>query len=471
MMMRTLGRMRSTRILTLGALLMFASGLAFSQEEASGDRSDGQIEMDVVHVLDGSQALQNDMITAATIQGEVTLSGTVASDSSRRLAEQLVAKVHGVARVNNKLKVGDPQQAAEAENLTLTPQSQSASTDPELAAQQNYQANPSNSAGQSYGQGSSTAPQARPSYNGQASASAGMNSQQGQPAQQDAYPQQAYPQQQQSQQQYPQQQYPQQQQQQPAAPEGYAAMVVPQQAYRLAPAPLTVPQGTLLVLRTRETIQSKQVQEGAPVEFIVMSDVNAGGYLAIPRGATVHGVISQVKNVARGELTGSPSLSVQLTALELGGMSYPLQSDEFRVKGPGKGGRTAGSALGGALLGAIIGGAAGGGSGAAIGAGIGAGAGTAASAASNGPGVWIPAEARVDFHLMAPLTVNAVSQQEALRLSQGLTPGGPTLYRRNPGPGSYGQPTYYSPYGNGPYGPPPVYYRPYTVVGGYGYWR
>ena len=39
---------------------------------ANGARSDGQIEMDVVHALDASQALKNDLITAATIQSEVT---------------------------------------------------------------------------------------------------------------------------------------------------------------------------------------------------------------------------------------------------------------------------------------------------------------------------------------------------------------------------------------------------------------
>jgi len=136
------------------------------------------------------------------------------------------------------------------------------------------------------------------------------------------------------------------------------------------------------------------------------------------------------------------------------------------VKGPNKAGRTAGSAIGGALLGALIGGAAGGGTGAAIGAGVGAGAGTAASAATNGPEAWIPAEARLDFHMLTPITVNPVSEQEALRLAQGLYPGGPTLYHR--GGGYPPPPGYYAP---APYYYGPVYYRPYTVMGGYYVWR
>jgi hypothetical protein len=91
-------------------------------------------------------------------------------------------------------------------------------------------------------------------------------------------------------------------------------------------------------------------------------------------------------------------------------------------------------------------------------------AGTAASAASSGPGVWIPAEALVDFHLAAPVTVTPVSQQEAARLAQGLYPGGPSLYRRG-----YYRPGY--PYGLPYYPYPPVYYRPYFVTGGFYYWR
>ena len=69
------------------------------------------------------------------------------------------------------------------------------------------------------------------------------------------------------------------------------------------------------------------------------------------------------------------------------------------------------------------------GEGAAIGAGAGAATGTVASAASPGPGIWIPAEALVTFHLNTPLTVTPVDAQEAARLAQGLYPGGPSLYR------------------------------------------
>jgi hypothetical protein len=208
-------------------------------------------------------------------------------------------------------------------------------------------------------------------------------------------------------------------------------------------------------VRTAEPLESKHAKDGTQVQFTVIRDVAVGSVLAIPRGATVHGVVTESKNA--GALAGSAELALKLTSLDLGGQNYPIDSDQFKVKSPNKAGHTAGDAIGGAILGAIIGGAVGRGEGAAIGAGAGAAAGTAGSAATPGPRAWIPAEALVTFHLAGPITVNPVSQEEATRLAQGLYPGGPTLYRR----GYYGY----------PYGYPPVYYRPYFISGGYYYWR
>lgn len=421
-MNRPLLRNMSFRLLAWVAVAALSAVVALAQKNAAA-RTDSQIEMDVVHALDAAPQLKNDLITAATIQGEVTLSGTVAKADERQLAESLTAKVEGVAKVHNNLKVGDPQADSTAQNLQMPAEDTSLDEQQQQATQQ-----------QTVQQ--DTATQQTGPYGG------------GQYADQNQYGQ------------YPQQTQP----YRPAYPAqpgyGYAQQQPQQPAYRQAPGPLTIPAGTLLALRTSEPVESKHAKEGQPVQFVLISDINSAGYIAIPRGATFHGVLTEVKNTQRGDLGGSDQLAIRLTSLDLGGQSYELASDEFLVKGPSKAGRTAGSAIGGALLGAIIGGAAGGGAGAAIGAGAGAGVGTAASAASRGPSAWIPAEARVDFHLKAPVTVTPVSEQEALRLSQGLYQGGPALYQR--------QPVYYG----APYPPPPpVYYRPYYSVGGAYVWR
>jgi hypothetical protein len=443
--------------LVLAAAVVWGGVPGSAQESAPAvQRTDGQIEMDVVHALDASQALKNDLITAATIQGDVTLSGTVTSDASRSLAESIAKGVPGVTGVHNNLKVGNPaddpnaqgavddsssqdngdysQQPAPAQPPTMAPgpdQNQAPGYGQNVPPPDSGQNQPQNTQpgyGQApppgYGQNPGYAQAPPPGY--------------GQNPPPPAYGQNPYP--------------PQYQQQYPSGP--------PQPSYDVPNGPLVVPAGTLLQLRTSEPVSSKRATEGTPVQFTVIRDVTVGNYLAIPRGATVHGVISDIQH--SGQLAGSPELALRLTMLDLSGHDYPLQSDLFRVKGPSKTGHTVENAIGGALLGAIIGGAAGGGGGAAIGAAAGGTVGTAASAATPGPNAWIPAEALVTFRLTEPVTVDPVSREEAARLAQGLYQGGPSLYRRAP----YGR-RYYG----GPYGYPPVYYRPYYVIGGAYYWR
>ena len=376
--------------------------------QAAGQRTDGQIEMDVVRALDASKALKKDLITAATIQSEVTLSGTVSSDASAELAESIVSRVSGVTAVHNNLKVGNPQVAQEAAPANAA----------EPGAQQMAESQPED--------GPMPTPQGLPQMS---------------PAPDQA--QAPYP---------------------PSQPRPQFAPARPHAPVYEAPrGPVTVPVGTLLQVRTSEPVGTRNAKDGTPIQFTVIHDVVYGGVLAIPRGATVHGVVTESKKA--GTLGGSAELALQLTSLELGGQNYPVESDQFKVKGPNKAGQTVGSALGAGMVGTIIGCAVGRGVGCAIGAGAGVAAGTAASAASSGPGVWIPAEALVDFHLAGPVTVTPVSQQEASRLAQGLYPGGPTLYRR----GGYYRPGY--PYGLPYYPFPPVYYRPYFITGGFYYWR
>jgi len=434
-MKRTLLNRVIPQVLALAGLVALTGAFVLAQAPDNGSvtvtasqpdqRSDGQIETDVVHALDASKALRGDLITAATIQGEVTLSGTVSSDASSELAESIAGRVAGVTKVNNNLKVGDAQ-AAQAPPPAAPGQQQMADSqgDESMAP---------------------VPPPTPPSMNDGPLPPPGQPQGQGQPQYESPYPP----------------QYgtanPQIIRRRPPAP-----------AYEVPTGPVTIPQGTLLQLRTSEGLTSKRAKDGEPVQFTVIRDVAVGGVLALPKGATVHGVVSEVKKVGSGDLGGSSELALRLTALDLGGQSYPLDSDQFKVKGPSKTGQTVGNAVGGGIVGAIIGCAVGRGAGCAIGAGAGVAAGTAASAASPGPGVWIPAEALVTFHLNTPLTVTPVGAQEAARLAQGLYTGGPNLYRRGYYP--YGSPYYGYGYPYA-YAYPPVYYRPYYMSGGYYYWR
>ena len=459
-MVRSFLNLVNSRFFGWLAVIALGGAMALAQESAtaSGPRTDGQIEMDVVRALDGSEALKNDLITAATIQTEVTLSGTVASDSSRQLAESIAKTVPGVSKVHNNLKVGNPADDANAQGVDLGDQSGQDVADnqqgpdnqgPDNAQNAPPDGQPNQNPNQDYGQNQPPAygqDQQQPGYGQNPPPGYGQNPppSYGRNAPPPGYGQNYPP---------PPPQYPQQPQ--------YGRGQLPPPRYEMPRGPITVPPGTLMQVRTNEPVSSKQARGGEPIQFTLIQDVVLNGVLAIPRGATVHGVIAEVRHPEKGSLTGSAELALELTSLDLTGRTYSVQSDLFKVKGPGKGQRSAGSVVGGALLGAIIGGAVGHGPGAAIGAVAGGGAGAAASAATSGPGVWIPAEALVSFHLVTPVTVEPVNQQEAMRLAQGLYPGGPALYRRPPAGYPY-RPYYYA---------APVYYRPYYTVGGYYYWR
>lgn len=406
-MNRTLFKRVFPQALAWTAVVLLGGAMALAQETgAAPARTDSQIEMDVVHALDASQALKSDLITAATIQGEVTLSGTVSSEASGELAEAIAAHVEGVTKVNNNLEVGNPQAPAKPDAQPM------ANNQPGDAGVPN----PGDAGAPAMNDGPMPVPN-------ESDAQALIRAQ--------------------------------------IRAEIQAQIQAQREAQQQTPkAPVTLAQGTLLQLRTNEPVNSKRAKDGEPVQFTVIQDIFIGNVLAIPRGATARGVVTEVKQA--GDLKGSPVLGLKLTSLDMGGQNYPLDSDQFKVKGPGKGGYTAHNIVGGTMMGTIIGCAVRGPLGCGVGAGVGLAAGTAASAATPGPGVWIPAEARVDFHLSTPLTVTPVSAQEAARMAQGLYPGGPSLYRRGNGP--YGQPYAY-------YGYPPVYYRPYYAVGGYYYWH
>lgn len=473
-------------LVSVGAAAALAQVQAPPQEAPpatqQGQRTDGQIEMDVVKALDDSAALKNDLITAATIQSEVTLSGTVATQADKDLAASIAAHVNGVGKVHNNLQIGNPQQAAADQGYSANDSADGPPPTPSDQANQQDQGQQPQQPEDQQQAGDAQQPPPYPNqsvpYPGQDQGGgypppppAGRAPNPGQypPQYGNQYPQ-PYPGQGQDQGQYP--PYPNQGQPQYGdQPQPYPGPNRQQPRYETARGPVTIPAGTLIQLRTAEPVGSKNAKQGAPVQFTVIRDVTYGGVLAIPRGATVHGVVTETHE--SGQLAGKAEFALALTSLDLGGKTYPLQSDMFKVRGPNKAGYTAGNVVGGAVLGAIIGGIAGGGDGAAIGAGVGAGAGTAASAATRGPGAWIPPEAQVSFHLTEPLTVDPVSEQEAMRLAQGLHPGGPSLYqRRGPyGPRPYGPYPYYGPYRAYPYGYPPVYYRPYYRMGGVYYWR
>ena len=358
------------------AVLLAACLWVIAPSMAQAQSNEGNLQAAVSGALAHDALLKNQPVTATTANGVVTLSGTVETEQQRQEAETVAANVPGVSGIQNNITVSGDHSAqaappADAQQTPPPPPADNQQAAPAPQSEQNPPPPPPDQQAQ-------PAPQRAP-YGG--------------------YPQQPYP-------------------QQPYG--GYGNYPPPQQTS----GPVTIPAGTLLQIRVSETLDTTKLQNGAPFQATVASDVFEGNVLAIPRGAVLQGTVVEVKKP--GALGGSGELQLQLTSLNMGGKTYPVATDIWNSKGPNKAGYTASNTAGGAIVGALIGGLIGRGPGAAIGAVAGGGAGLAASGATNGPRIYLPAESLLNFHLSAPVTVQPVSWQEAQRLERSA----PQLQRR-----------------------------------------
>jgi len=387
-----------------GAVILLATAAWFSSVTVAtaqnqnqngaqqSQRTDSAIQSDVAGAIHQDSALRGQHISAAADKGVVTLTGTVQTQAQSQQAETDAANVSGVSGILNRLEVKSANStapnaglAAQASANQLGPQDQDDQTQDQAQDQGQYQGQ-----NQDQQQNEATAPPPPPDEN--------------QPEQ----PEQPYG---------------------PPPPPDQQGYAPPRQVpYNQAPAaPVTIPAGTLLRVRLSEPLDSAHLKNGTIFQATNAVDVYERGILAIPRGATLTGQVVEAKE--GGKLKGSAVLQLQLMNVNLNGKIFPIVTDVWSSRGPNKAGYTASNAAGGAVLGAIIGGLIGRGAGAAIGAGVGAAGGLAASSASNGPRVYLPVEAQVDFHLANPATVQPVPWQEAQRLASSA-PRPPVLVQR-----------------------------------------
>ena len=206
---------------------------------------------------------------------------------------------------------------------------------------------------------------------------------------------------------------------------------------------ITVMQDTPLQVMNDMPISSRTTKEGARLSFTVTRDVVVDGVLVIPCGAIVYGTVVRAKQA--GRLAGASNLTLQLTALNLDGRTYPLYTPPFKVVGQSKTRQTVTKVAAGATVGTVAmdarvaslnprltkpvtGGERALADG--VGAGLGAGVGTVIAASSPPSIALIPAESQMEFTLASPIAVYPVDQRTAARLAQGMHHGGPVLYVR-----------------------------------------
>lgn len=413
------------------AVSMMSGGVAVSAQGNPGQGSagtlpDAQIESNVLRALASAPELSSQNIQTSTVYGTVTLTGNVQDEAMRTKAENLAARAQGVQKVVDELVLGDTppapadDQATQggqngappsglpdgSQNMVLQSDGTYAPAQGETGvppAGDNMQNGP-RPPGQQQMQGQSLPP--REGTGGQQVPPLG-----GQPPMDQSY--------------------------------GPPANNAPIPGGQQAGIPVTVAPGSILRIRINQGLDSNHIQPGAGFDGTVLTDIVAGGQVAIPRGATVTGQVVGAKKA--GAFKGQGQLSLQINSVTLGGQVYPLNTELWAANGQDKTAGTVGNTVGTSAFGAIIGGIFGGGAGAAVGAGVGAGVGLAGSAATPRGQIIIPPESVLTFQISAPATVRTVSEREMQRLSYQAgpqQPNGPPRVR------------YYSPYYGYYYGPP-----------------
>jgi len=179
-----------------------------------------------------------------------------------------------------------------------------------------------------------------------------------------------------------------------------------------APAPirtvaetLTVPTGTLVLVRLQKEVSSETAKVGDRFQAFLDQDIAANGRLIVAKGAKVYGVVTEIDQ--GNKMKGKALLSVALTDLQVGDQVVSIKTQSLQVKGEKSSGGK--KLAGGAILGATIGAIADGGQGAAIGAAVGAGVGGAAAAAGSVDPAVIPAQKLESFTVAVPFQVNVMT--------------------------------------------------------------
>ena len=234
-------------------------------------------------------------------------------------------------------------------------------------------------------------------------------------------------------------------------PEGQSQNAPLAQPPQPVPGTLTVPAGTILLIRINEYLSSDRNQIGDQFTAVLENPLVVNGWVVARRGQMIVGHVKDVRKA--GRIKGTSELGVELTDLTIvDGHQVPILTELWKGSGGtshGQDATTVGTTTG---LGALIGAAADWGTGAAIGAGAGAAAGIGAVLLTRGRPTVLEPEEQLSFRLVDPVRIDTTqSQQVFLPVTQQDMDGG-RLLRRGPRhvAGGYPGP---APYPCGYYGP------------------
>lgn len=119
------------------------------------------------------------------------------------------------------------------------------------------------------------------------------------------------------------------------------------------PPPLIVPPGTPLTIEVTSAVSTKTAAVGNRVQGRLASDILVGGRRAVPAGAPVSGVITQVVSGSK-KIGGTPMLAINFDTLDVGGRAVAI-SAPLSVQGKSETAKDTAKVLGTGAAGAVIG--------------------------------------------------------------------------------------------------------------------
>src|SRR5215471_739045 len=233
----------------------------------------------------------------------------------------------------------------------------------------------------------------------------------------------------------------------------------PPQAPTQLPSVLTIPAGTILLIRTNDFLSSDRNQIGDQFTAVLEQPIVVNGWVVARRGQVL---IGQVKAAQKaGRVRGGSQLGLELTDLTVvDGRQVPILTELWKGSAGTSHGQDAATIAGTTGFGALIGAAADWGRGAAIGAGAGAAVGIGAVLLTRGRPTEVFAETPLSFRLVDPVKVDTTASQQAfLPVTQGDFDGNRGEHHRPRLAAGYPSPWY------GPCG----YYRPCYLYRGAAY--
>jgi hypothetical protein len=197
----------------------------------------------------------------------------------------------------------------------------------------------------------------------------------------------------------------------PAPPAAQQAQPPDQGNYAGLTQSVTVPQGTTIMIRMIDSLDSSVNKPGDIFHASLAEDLKIGDVVVAKRDADVYGKLIQVQSAGRA--TGKSELSLELTGIRtVNGSIQPIVTGQYEEAGKSRTKQTVEHSIIGAAIGAVIGGVAGGGGGAAKGAGIGGAAGAGVTLITHGEQIKIPSETLLNFQLNQPFMITVPKASE-----------------------------------------------------------